>query len=171
MDPLEDDVHAFEHFLQWVYERDVGIPLEGEKGVLKARMREHFVVFILADKYDVPILKNDIMEILFDAVKSGTDAARRCMRIPELSDMVHVFANTARGSTLRKFVTACETWFSGFRYYTCDVGSNWLYKNPEVATDLAIAFASRLKGDTSPFTAGNDASPFLEVVNADHGSD
>ncbi|KAL8657364.1 MAG: hypothetical protein Q9226_001990 [Calogaya cf. arnoldii] len=169
---MEDDVHAFEHFIQWVYERDVGILLEGEnKDILLARMRELFDVFILADKYVVPVLKNEIMEILFDAVTSDTATAFPCPKLPRLIDIEHVWANTARGSTLRKFVTACMVRFVDYDWYTKDRGLNWLYENPEFATDVAIGCAAVLKGDKSPFTAGHDASPFLEVVKADDGSD
>lgn len=133
-------------------------------------MRELIDVYILADKYDIPVLKNSIIEILFDAVKTGSDKAVR-LRIPKLRDMEHIYANTGRGSTLRKFVTACNVWFVSRQWYTWDVGSNWLHANPEIAADLAIGFAFSLEGDTSPFAAAKDASPFLEVVKSDDGSD
>lgn len=172
MNLVEDNLYAFEHFVRWIYERNVDIPLEGKNDeTLKARMRDLIDVYILADKYDIPALKNSIMEILFDAVKIGSDKALQCLRLPKLRDMEHIFANTGRGSTLRKFVTACNTWFVSRQWYTEDTGSNWLHSNPEIATDLAIGFAFRLKGDISPFTAGKDASPFLEVVKPDDGSD
>lgn len=38
MDLVDDDVHAFEHFVQWVYERNVGIPLEGQKMTKSSRV-------------------------------------------------------------------------------------------------------------------------------------
>ncbi|KAL8761613.1 MAG: hypothetical protein Q9184_002288, partial [Pyrenodesmia sp. 2 TL-2023] len=71
MNLVEDDLHAFEHFVQWAYERDMDIPLEDDKDRFMARMRELIEVHLLADKYDIPALKNHIIQILFDAVKHG----------------------------------------------------------------------------------------------------
>ncbi|KAL9027753.1 MAG: hypothetical protein Q9180_007281, partial [Flavoplaca navasiana] len=171
---VEDDFQAFEHFVRWVYERRIDISLDipsemsskdDRDDLLMARMRQMFDLYILADKYDVPILKDAIMVSLFDAVKKGTDEALHCLRIPTFGDIQHIYANTAQRSTLQKFVTACMTWFVDVKWYTKESGSDWLRGNPEVAADLAIGFARRLRGRKSPFSPGRDASAFLETVN------
>ncbi|KAL8890571.1 MAG: hypothetical protein Q9215_002289 [Flavoplaca cf. flavocitrina] len=171
---VEDDVQAFEHFVRWVYERRIDISLDipsemsskdDKDDLLMARMRQMFDLYILADKYDVPILKDAIMVTLFDAVKEGTDEALHCLRIPTFGDIQHIYANTAQRSTLQKFVTACMTWFVDVKWYTKEFGSDWLRENPEIAADLAIGFARRLRGRRSPFSPGRDASAFLETVN------
>ena len=105
------------------------------------------------------------MVTLFDAVKEGTDEALHCLRIPTFGDIQHIYANTAQRSTLQKFVTACMTWFVDVKWYTKEVGSDWLRENPEIAADLATGFARRLRGRRSPFSPGRDASAFLETVN------
>ncbi|KAL8751295.1 MAG: hypothetical protein Q9199_006519 [Rusavskia elegans] len=175
MNLAEDDVHAFERFIRWVYERHVDIslecPLHGDKfdkfDFLMTRMREFIDLWILADKYDVPILKNDIIDMLFQTLKHGSDPALHKLRSPRLSDIRHIYANTARGSKLRKFVTACNAWLPLSQFFTGQQGSNWLRDNPEFGTDLAIEFVSRLQGDLGPFAEGKDASAFLEPVESD----
>lgn len=49
MDLVEDDVYAFEHFVRWLYERNVGIHLEGETDLLRDRLRELYDFYLLAD--------------------------------------------------------------------------------------------------------------------------
>lgn len=127
MDLLEDAVQAFEHFVRWVYERRVDISmdipsevsLKDDKDELRrARMRAMFDLYILGDKYDVPILKDGIMAVLFDAVKEGSDEALHCLKAPSLGDIKYIYAHTTQRSTLRKFVTACMTWFVDVKWYT-----------------------------------------------------
>lgn len=179
MNLVEDDVQAFEHFVRWVYERDMDILLEGDKDHLLARMRELIEVYVLADKYDIPALKNHIIQILFDAVKHGSDKKLHGLRLPLLEDVQYIYANTARGSTLRKFVIACFTWFVQFEWYLTAPVSDWLGNNPEIAADLAIQFAFRLASglvlreafplnEVHPFAKGRDSSAFLEPVKSDH---
>lgn len=175
MDLVEDDVHAFEHFVRWLYQGNVGIHLEGEIDLLRVRLRELYNVYLLADKYNVSPLKNDIMEILFDAVKADRVKSRNkgvlCPRRPRKHDMEHVYSNTVQCSPLRKFVIACYTWLVNLQCYTDGSFSDWLRRNPEIATDLAIGFASRLQGGKDPFAKGQDASVFLELSESDGGSD
>ena len=61
---VEDDVQAFEHFVRWVYERRIDFSLDipsemlskdDKDDLLMARMRQMFDLYILADKYDVPL--------------------------------------------------------------------------------------------------------------------
>lgn len=115
------------------------------------------------------------MEILFDAVKEDRDKSRNkgvlCPRIPRRNDMEHIYSNTVQGSPLRKFVTACYTWLVKLELYTDGSMSDWLRNNPEIATDLAIGFASRLQGGKDPFAKGQDASIFLELAESDGESD
>lgn len=175
MDLVEDDVHAFEHFVRWLYERKVDIRLEGEMDLLWVRLRELYEVYLLADKYHVSLLKNDIMEILFDVVKADRDKSRNnglhCPLIPSMSETEYIYSNTVQGSPLRKFVAACYIWLVKLELYTDGSLSDWLRNNPEIATDLAIGFASRLQGGKDPFAKGQDASIFLELTESDGESD
>ncbi|KAL8919166.1 MAG: hypothetical protein Q9208_006926 [Pyrenodesmia sp. 3 TL-2023] len=181
MNLVEDDVHAFEHFVRWVYERDMDIPLEGDKDHLMVRMRELIEVYLLADKYDIPALKNHIIQILFNAVKYGGDKKLHVLRIPSLEDVQYIYANTARGSTLQRFVIECMTWFVPFEMYLTEFVVNWLDRNPEIAADLATKFAFRLASgmalreafplnEVHPFAKGKDSSVFLEPIKSDHCS-
>lgn len=165
MNLVDGDVHAFEHFVQWVYKDDVEIPLEGEIEDITAQTRELINVYILADKYDVSLLKDHIVELLFDAVRPWADEAARRRRIALRTHIEHAYANTARSSKLRALLTACYTWHVDFHWFTEGPGLNWLYRNPEIATDLAINFASRLESGkkANPFAKDKDASPFLEL--------
>lgn len=175
MDLVEDDVYAFEHFVRWLYERKVDIHLKGEMDLIRFGLRELYDVYILADKYNVPPLKNDIMKILFDAFKADRDKSRikalPCQLVPSMSDMEHIYSNTVQGSPLRNIVTASYTWLLSLELYTDGSLSDWLRKNPEIATNVAIGFAFRLESDKGPFAEGRDASVFLELSKSGGRSD
>ncbi|KAL8655441.1 MAG: hypothetical protein Q9210_000876 [Variospora velana] len=162
MELLEENDAVFENFIQWVYQRKLNFIWPEDKKVSMELYQNLVSLYILADKYNIDLLMDQIMHTLFDAVKHHTQQPTRCLRCPPLTVVECVYVHSAQGSKLRLFVTACYTWFYDLGRYAKEGFSGALSEIAEFAADLAVALASRLKDRTckgDPFW--DDGSCFL----------
>ena len=137
MELPDDDATIFEGFARWLYSESDHVrlkmykPLDKENGAVMQAVR----LYLLADKYDVPKLRNDICRSLFPIpVQADFEAPPRCaVRL--------VYRNTPRKSAIRRLIV---DWYA----YQCDTlwfesaqNQSWLSTIPELAVDLVVAFA------------------------------
>ncbi|KAL9012593.1 MAG: hypothetical protein Q9173_002653 [Seirophora scorigena] len=165
MELLGENDTVFENFIQWLYRRKMDVSWPDDKKSSTKIYQDLLNLYILADKYNIGSLMDQIMAALFHAVRHNTQNPTRCLRHPPLDVVARVYFHSARGSKLRRFVTACSSWFQDLEHYAKEGYSEALSETPEFAADLAVALASRLGGAADPFWC--DGSCFLVSTNTD----
>ncbi|KAL8670696.1 MAG: hypothetical protein Q9168_004784 [Polycauliona sp. 1 TL-2023] len=163
MELLEDDAEAFERLLNFLYTGQFDVSPIGDYRATRDRYFQLVQLYILGDKYVIPILKNGVMALLFDTIKSP-DGSVRTDHTDDHDDRVSksivrlVYANTFKGSPLRKFMTAFFAW-----HYDLNNESFWerFSNEPEITRDMALCLAQRVGGHSYPF---DDINNFLVPV-------
>lgn len=169
MELTEDDAEAFERFIQWLYRRDFTISPIGDKQCTSSRYRELVRVYILADKFDVPLLKNRVVVFLFDTVRlpNGNfrwQAGHHCHFRPRSGDAKLVYTNTVKGSPIRNFMAAYCAWY--YPVAKLEEQDFWesISDNPEFFIDVSMNLARRSNNRMDPLL---DINNFLEPVPDD----
>ena len=100
----------------------------------------------LANKFDVALLKNSIIDELFAIAISNTNS------LPPLA-IAYIYENTTETSSLRKQIVGWYAWLIDSEWYTDSGTSNFLENTPMLASDLAIAMSQILQNPSvkSPF--------------------
>ncbi|KAL9598931.1 MAG: hypothetical protein Q9219_004197 [cf. Caloplaca sp. 3 TL-2023] len=157
----EDDVPAFEYFMQWLYTRKIEVSWSEDVNEALSLYATLINVGILADKYGIIPLLNSIMEVLFNAVKFDANPVILCVRVPETEIIDHVYQKTTAGSQLRRFIVACDVWFGDIEWYKEEDCARWLATIPEFAADTIGVVLSRIVGYPKRWvTADTREGPF-----------
>ena len=135
----EEEEHTFDLFIQWLYNRSYEISPEkdDDKG---QRFMEPVKLYVLADKYDVTILKSHVITKIFELVNQQSTI--------DLSMVAYAYEHTPQDSHLRKLLAdwlACKVdlpWFSS------KVAQEWLKEHPEVASAVISSFARTISRKT-----------------------
>ena len=142
----EDDPETVERFMQWLYFRSLGLT----KGVSVETWDERYWQLArlntLADKFNVGLLKNAIIDELF--------ALRKIAPMPPQSPVIgYIYENTTRASSLRKLIVGWYAWHINFTWYTSSSAPECFEDTPTFAADLAIALSQRVHDSNvrSPF--------------------
>ncbi|KAI4224427.1 MAG: hypothetical protein LQ349_007245 [Xanthoria aureola] len=169
MELREDDPEAFDRFLQWLYRRDFTISPIGDKQCTSSRYQELVRVYILADKLDVPLLKNRVMVSLFDTVTLPNGNFRwqpslNCRFRPRSREVKLVYTNTVKGSPIRNFMAAYYAWYRPVAKY--EEEHFWDHNSdiPDFLNDVSINLARRSNNRTNPLL---DVNNFMEPVPDD----
>ncbi|KAL8684621.1 MAG: hypothetical protein Q9224_006229, partial [Gallowayella concinna] len=157
----DDDAIQFDHLVRWLYKRSLDTFLQSAVESGKFRWIRLFEIYLLADRYDIVPLKNDIMDLCFN-VRERRRRGEKSYRALQLEDVKYVLENTLRGSQLRRFVVVWATWHVGRDWCNREQAFDWLESVPELSTELVIALSSRLQGSEDPF---NDRQSFHEHVS------
>lgn len=165
MELLEDDDTTFEQLIQWVYQRKLEISWPDDRQEVKKIHKDLLNLYILADKYNINSLMDQIMDVLFNAVKRSVQGSTRCLRNPPLAVVQSVYNNSAQGSQLRRFMIACFAWFVDLACFEQEGFSITLSKTPELASDLAVVLALRLKDGKQKDPFWGNVSLFLTSSN------
>ena len=142
----EDDLEIVERFMQWLYFKSIALA----KGVCRetrdARYWQLARLNTLADKFDVGLLKNSIIDELF-ALKRQTSSP------PQPPVVAYIYENTTQTSSLRKLIVGWYVWHIKYDWYTASGTPACLEGTPTFATDLAIAMSQRVQDPNlkSPF--------------------
>ncbi|KAL8793979.1 MAG: hypothetical protein Q9182_007643, partial [Xanthomendoza sp. 2 TL-2023] len=154
MELKEDEADTFELFIQWVYHGEVDMTPLNDPLWPESCYTQLTDLYVLADKYDIASLKNHVVRLLFATIQQYDGNSR-----PSRFNIVHVYANTVRGSPLRKFVVSYWAWYKGLP--ALEIESTWegLDACPEFAFDMARALASLIEGRQNPLL---DITNFLE---------
>ena len=95
---------------------------------------ENILKSFFADKYDVLLLRNLIIDELVKTLRAPNSALFNKFHVEE------IYKNTGSGSGLRKF--AIETWkYADSIFFERPCIQEWLVQNPEITKDLFVAYA------------------------------
>ena len=150
----EDDPETVEHFMQWLYYNSLGLT----KGVCSETWNERYWQLArlntFADKFDVGLLKNSIIDELF-ALAPKSDAIP-----PQPSVIAYIYENTTQTSSLRKLIVAWYAWHINRNWYTTSGALACLENTPTFAADLAIALSQRVHDPNlkNPFLCSESSS-------------
>ncbi|KAL8684761.1 MAG: hypothetical protein Q9224_006148 [Gallowayella concinna] len=161
----EDEVDTIEHLIQWLYGGEIDIAPLADPQCFESRYTKLTRLYILADKYDIVSLKNDVMHLLFATIKQPDGTFRRLLgansgRVrPSTDKIIYVYANTVRGSLLRKFLISYWAWHRGLSALEDEETWDKLEPCPEFAFEMARALASLANGRPDPLL---DITNFFE---------
>lgn len=169
MELREDDAEAFDRFIQWLYRRDFAISPIGDVQCTTNRYQELVRVYILANKFDVPLLKNRVMAFLFDTIRLPDGSFRLtatpdCQFRPRSRHIKLVYTNTVKGSKIRNFMAAYCAWFFPVATFEKQVFWDRNSDNPEFLRDVMINLARRSNNRVGPLL---DVNNFMEPVPDD----
>ncbi|KAL8770182.1 MAG: hypothetical protein Q9209_004024 [Squamulea sp. 1 TL-2023] len=159
----EDNTDTFGHIVQWLYRRKLETLSKSGKDTGYNHWTELFQLYVLADKYEIVPLMNDVLDLLFGAFgrrEQHSDLKTHHLP-PQANHINYVYMNTVHGSQLRRFVVAYSVWHVRLDYYEQNNIFEWLKHNAEIGAELTIALALRAQGQSSPFV---DRSSFHERI-------
>ncbi|KAL8799083.1 MAG: hypothetical protein Q9223_007688 [Gallowayella weberi] len=154
----EDEADTFERFVQWIYRGEVDVTPLNDPLCFESRYTQLTALYVLADKYDIASLKNDVMRLLFATIQHPESKSRKPKHLFTVN-IIYVYANTVRGSLLRKFMASYWAWHRSLA--ALEDESTWesLDSCSDFAFDMARALASRANGRPDPLL---DDTNFLE---------
>ena len=152
----EDDPEAVERFMQWFYFKSLDLT----KGVcLKTWNERHWQLArlnTLADKFDIGLLKNSIVDELFAGSKELDSW------VPGPPVIGYIYENTTETSSLRKLIVEIYVWQMDYDWYTRSDTRAALEIIPTFAADLAIAMSRRVQDPSLESPFHSDPSSYYE---------
>ena len=145
----DDDKDSVERMVQWLYTKKLDVTVPVSKETAQECYMQLAKLNTLAEKYDIYLLQNDIIDELFNLQKSGNSYP------PQIPIIKHVYDNTIERSSFRKLMVAWFAYHIEFEWYERDTTRGVLANiSPDFVIDVAIALAARLKHPDrrSPFT-------------------
>ena len=97
----DDDKSSVERMLKWLYTRKLELTIPVSKRTSEECYLQLAQLNTLADKYDIYLLKNRIVDELFDLAKPP-----RNIQPPQIPAIAYVYMNTTEGSSFRKLLVA-----------------------------------------------------------------
>lgn len=156
----EDDEAVFDLFVEWLYYGSYQLPSlpAGIFGKASELSMQPVQLFVLADKYDVPQLKNLILLKIFLAFKES-----KCGTITK-ETFAYAFQHTPQKSSIRKLFA---DWLANYPVLIeRETSQIWLREHPEISTDLNVSLAKRVRTQWKPFE-GEIPEEYLEKARED----
>ncbi|KAL8842350.1 MAG: hypothetical protein Q9205_006630 [Flavoplaca limonia] len=147
----EDDPDIFGHIVQWLYRGKLETLSKVEVDTGFDYWMKLFQLYVLADKYGMRLLKNAVMDLLFQTRDRRKNKETETHKPPQQSCVTYVYENTAPGSQLRRFLVIYYVWHIKLEWFNLSSTIEWLEANPAFGAELPQAFASRTTGASSPF--------------------
>lgn len=157
MDLEEDDVEVFAVITQWMYTKACNLPDPCDK---ENRGSEPYFmrvakVYAAAEKYDIVMLKNALVDSIFSAAQ-----VQPRLRRPTLRVIGYIYNTTPPRSPLRKLMVAWQTWhaFNSSIWFEQETTPARLAELPEFAADFLCSMGLRQYGNvkSSPFGGKSD---------------
>ena len=140
----EDDKDSVGHMIRWLYTKKFDLTISVCRETSGKRYMQLAMLNTLAEKYDIYLLKNDIVDELFALTKPPRDNTPPPP--PQIPVIKHVYDNTTEGSSFRKLMVAWYAYRIDFKWYSFDSTKSSLAKvSHDFAIDLAIALSVRVK--------------------------
>lgn len=131
----DDDADLFNLLVEWLYAGSYNIPQPtGHKDKDAARFMEFIRLYVLADKYGVTSLKNEIVKTLFDALKQNHKTG------PNADTVAYVYENLPGTSPIRRLPADFYVCNDKFAWCENVRVSDLLRIYPEFAADVVSAF-------------------------------
>ncbi|KAF6229857.1 hypothetical protein HO133_004194 [Letharia lupina] len=163
----DHDKDSVGRMIQWLYTRkfELTFPVSSEtSGECYMQLAK---LNTLADKYDIYLLKNQIVDELFDLTKPP-----RGFKAPQISVVAYVFNNTTEGSSFRKLLVAWYAYRIDLEWYDFDNTKAALAEvSQEFTIDLVVALGVRQKYPErrSPFTLPSSVYHEAPLKKTDEG--
>ncbi len=143
----EDDPETVERLMQWMYFKSLGLTKAVCPKTSDERYWQLAKLNTLADKFDVGLLKNSIIDELF-ALKMTPNVTP-----PQPPVIAYIYENTTETSFLRKLIVGWYAWHIEYDWFTFSGTPAVLENTPMFAADLAIAMSQRVQNPSlkSPF--------------------
>ena len=139
----DDDPGVFEVLVECLYTQTFHFAMFGVSEPAKMThdcLMRAAQLFILADKYDVEILKSNMYRTFFEFAKSQLNSYPAFLPSSEM--ITYIYTNTDRKAPIRKIITDWFAWTTESLWLrNLDRDSpdlNWLYTVPDFGVDLAI---------------------------------
>ena len=135
----DDDKHTLGRMIHWLYTRKLDLTVPIDSKTSNECYMQLAKLNTLADKYDIYLLKNDIVDELFELKKLP-----KPVKPPQIPIIKYVYDNTTGTSSFRKLMVAWYAYLIDFKWYDFEGAKDVLAGvSPEFAIDLAIAFGAR----------------------------
>ena len=146
----DHDKDSVGRLIQWLYTRKFKLTVPVSVETSEECYMQLAKLNTLADKYDDYLLKNHIIDELFDLMKPP-----RNVQPPTMPLIAHVYDNTTRGSSFRKVLVAWYVYGIDLGWYDKESTRSHLARTSrDFAIDLAMELGTRLKCPSriSPYT-------------------
>lgn len=163
----EDDKDSVRRMIQWLYSRKLGLKRPVSDETSDECYMQLAKLNTLADKYDIYLLKNDIVDELFHLQKPPRD-----FKPPPTSVVAYIYNNTTRTSSFRKLMVAWYAHLIDFEWYGSDATRDWLAEVcHDFAIDLVLALGTKEKypDRSSPFTLPTSVFHEMPPKKVDEG--
>lgn len=135
----EVTLDALERLVEWLYTQSYTLSSTDSQEVTSERYMELARLFVLAEKYVIVDLKNDIIDQLFLTKKQTASP-------PPFAVVSYVYEHTPMNSPFRLLLVAHYTWHIGMKWYEWTTTPSHLQKFPDFAADLAVSFGKKSLG-------------------------
>ena len=143
----EDDESTFEIFVNWLYHRRCDLPERSEVVDVFMRLVQ---IFVLADKYDVPNLKNLVLRKIFHLIRSSLTGSSPTPG--SLTTTInYAYEHTSQNSGLRKLLADNLVWNCTHSWYREADHQAWLRDHPDISMDVNVRFAKFWDLQENPF--------------------
>ena len=102
--------------IQWLYTKEFDLTVPASKGTSAECYMQLAKLNTLAEKYDIYLLKNDIVDKLFD-LRNPSKVQTTNFLPPPIPAIKHVYDNTTERSSFRKLIVAWHAYHIGFEWY------------------------------------------------------
>lgn len=136
----DEDCGAIDRMVQWLCTSDHQLSPYNSRENATDRYWELAKLNVLADKYDITKLKNDIIDQLYD----DRNTEKKNAFPPPFSVVVYIYDDTSERSAFRKLMIAWLTWHLNTDLFDSPNTKALLLENGEFAADLAIALGQRV---------------------------
>lgn len=146
----DDDKDAVRRMISWLYTKKVELTVPVSTETSEECYMQLAELNTLADKYDIYLLKNQIVDELFGLKKGPNN-----IRPPQIRPIAYVYKNTTEGSSFRKLIVAWYAFEINFKCYELERTRNVLAEiSQDFAIDLVMELGARQAHPdrSSPFT-------------------
>ena len=158
----EDDESVFDNFVDWLYYGRYDTPKRSE--VVDNFLRP-VQLFVLADKYGVPNLKNLVIDQIFTEIKHVNDFV-------SINTVAYAYGHTFQNAGVRKILVDNMVWNCDHDdWYQQAENQEWLRAHPEISTDLSVRFAKYAGSEVSPFDGEMPKEYTVKGPEKDTGGD
>ena len=146
----DDDKDSVRRMISWLYTKRVECTVPDTEKTSHECYMQLARLNTLADKYDVYLLKNHIVDQIFTLSKPPSQ-----IRPPHCLIVAYVFDNTTTESSFRKLLVAWYAYRIDFGFYDSDTVKDMLADaSQEFAIDLVVALGLKMRHPDrkNPFT-------------------
>ena len=155
----DDDKDSVGRMIQWLYTRKIELTTPVSKETSEECYMQLAMLNTVADKYDIFLLKNHIVDELVDLTKSP-----RNFQPPPMPVVTYVYNNTTGASSFRDMMVAWYAYGIDLKWYELDNTKMRLAEASQgFAIDLVVVLAARLKYPKRPRPLSLPSSSYHET--------